>query len=487
VAAISESSDIRSFYSWPDEGIRNVGCRGTACFVASHGSTSSSSDSSTTSPRVYCFGKCYAAPATLHESARPRIEICSRTSVILDRVAAGGAHTLDEYERRDGLAGLRRALSTGAEQVITEVEKSELRGRGGAAFPTGRKWRTAANQASPEKYVVANLDEGDPGAYIDRFLAEDDPFCLLEGMAIAAIAIGAHRGWIYARCEYPAAIARLQDAIEQARNSGLLGPAMLGSDFAFDVELTVGHGSYVCGEETALLSSIEGKRPVARVRPPYTAEHGLWNAPTIVNNVETLANVPWIMRHGATSFARLGIPGSRGTKCLSLNSLFRRPGLYEVDFGTPLDEIVTSVGGGLATGTLSGLWIGGPLAGVIPPTLLDSHLGFNELRAIGASVGHGGVIAFDEHTSIRDLVHHVFEFGAFESCGQCTPCRLGTSRIARLLANAPATASRPSQSEFDDIVDALKHASLCGLGTGLAEFAESITRYYGGELRKCFA
>jgi NADH:ubiquinone oxidoreductase subunit F (NADH-binding) len=306
-------------------------------------------------------------------------------------------------------------------------------------------------------------------------------------MAIAAIAIGAHRGWIYARCEYPAAIARLQDAIEQARNSGLLGPAMLGSDFAFDVELTVGHGSYVCGEETSLLSSIEGTRPVARVRPPYTAEHGLWNAPTIVNNVETLANVPWIMRHGATRFASLGIPGSRGTKCLSLNSLFRRPGLYEVDFGTPLDEIVTSVGGGLATSTLSGLWIGGPLAGVIPPTLLDTHLGFNELRAIGASVGHGGVIAFDEHTSIRDLVHHVFEFGAFESCGQCTPCRLGTSRIARVLGNAPATASRPSQSEFDDIVDALKHASLCGLGTGLAEFAESITRYYGGELRKCFA
>lgn len=480
--------DARSFYSLADGELGHVKCRGTACFVARHLALDRWRDAQQQSPPVYCLGKCYAAPATAEDEARPRVEVHSRQAIVLERIADGGAHSFDLYERRNGLCGLRKALAVGPAQTLDEAETSELRGRGGAAFPTARKWRTAATQPATEKHVVANLDEGDPGAYLDRIIAEEDPFALIEGMAIAAFAVGAGRGWIYARCEYPAAIARLRQALDDARAAGMLGQHVLGSQFAFDIELIVGGGSYVCGEETSLLASIEGWRPVVRARPPFTAECGLWHAPTVVNNVETLANVPWILRHGATKYAALGIPGSRGTKVLSLNSLFQRPGLYEVDFGTTLREIVDNFGGGLAHGPLKGLWIGGPLAGVIPPSLLDTPLGFMELRAIGASVGHGGVIAFDEQTSMRELVHHVFEFGSYESCGVCTPCRLGTGRVAELFAPHEAGHHDADQSrqEYDEIIAALKHASLCGLGTGLAEFAESILRYYGEELRACF-
>jgi formate dehydrogenase iron-sulfur subunit len=280
----------------------------------------------------------------------------------------------------------------------------------------------------------------------------------------------------------------LRGALAAARSAGLLGDRVLGTSFSFDVELIVGRGSYECGEETALLNSIEGARPVARVRPPYVAQHGLWGKPTVLNNVETLASVPWIVRHGGKRYAEMGIPGSRGTKVLSLNSLFRRPGLYEVEFGTTLREIVDDLGGGLRSGAIAGLMIGGPLAAVVPPTLFDTRLGFGELRAIGASVGHGGVIAFDEHTSIPELVQHVFSFGAYESCGKCTPCRLGAARVEQIFEQVGnvGVATNREQREWTEIVAALKLASLCGLGTGLAEFAESILRYYPAEVAQCF-
>ena len=337
---------------------------------------------------------------------------------------------------------------------------------------------------------MANVDEGDPGAYIDRFIAEDDPYCLLEGMAIAAFAIGAARGWIYVRCEYPDAIRSLRHALDDARAGGLLGKQILGTDFTFDVELVVGRGSYECGEETALLNSIEGVRPMARVRPPYVAERGLYGMPTIVNNAETLANIPWIIRNGASQYASLGIPGSRGTKVVSLNSLFRRPGLYEIDFGISLREIVEDIGGGLRSGTLKGLMIGGPLAGVVPPTMLDTRFGFSELRAIGASVGHGGIIAFDEHTSIPELIRHVFLVRRLRILRQMHALPAWSGENRRHLHADRERQSRhrhAQQAEWQEIVTALKLASLCGLGTGLAEFAESMLRYYSEELRRCFA
>ena len=483
-----ETPDVKSFYSLANVDLDQAHCQGTACFVARHLNDERWRAAERQSPRVYCLGKCYAAPANGADTVRPIMEIHCRSPVVLERIAAGGAHTLFEYRQCGGLAGIERAISLGPAETLAEIEASELRGRG-AGFPTGMKWSAVRERTSGEKYVVANVDEGDPGAYIDRFIAEDDPYCLLEGMAIAAYCVGASRGWIYVRCEYPEAIGSLKRAIDDARTGGLLGPRILDSDFSFDIELVIGRGSYECGEETAPLNSIEGQRPVARVRPPYVAERGLWGKPTVVNNAETLANVPWIMEHGAARYTSLGISGSRGTKVVSINSLFRRPGLYEVEFGTPVRKLVEEIGGGLTSGTLRGLMIGGPLAGVIPPHLLETPLGFDELRAIGASVGHGGVIAFDDHTSIAELVRHVFSFGAYESCGKCTPCRLGATRIeeifTRIGASNPATKSE--RIEWREIVIALKLASLCGLGTGLAEFAESILRYYGEELQPCLA
>ena len=432
--------DVESFYSLAGTNSSATRCCGTACFVARHRDPDGWRDAYSQTPRLHCLGKCYAAPATATDDSRPIIEVRSSKSIVLERIARGGARTLDEYRQGGGLRGIDLALALEPEKIIDELELSQLRGRGGAGYLTGTKWRITAAQASSEKYVVANLDEGDPGAYIDRFIAEDDPFCLIEGMVIAARAVGATKGWIYVRGEYPDAVFSLKCAIAGARAGELLGPRVLGTDFPFDVEMIVGRGSYACGEETALLNSIEGRRPVVRARPPYVAERGLWEMPTVVNNAETLANIPWILRNGGRAYAALGIPGSRGTKVVSLNSLFRRPGLYEIEFGTPLREIVDEIGGGLQSGTLRGLMIGGPLAGVVPPDRLDTRFGFEELAAIGASVGHGGIIAFDEHTTIAELVHHVFRFGAYESCGNCTPCRLGRSAYRGNLPSHPSGA-----------------------------------------------
>ena len=364
------------------------------------------------------------------------------------------------------------------DELMREVEIAGLRGRGGAGFPTGRKLRAIASQPTGPKYVVMNADEGDPGAYIDRVLLEDDPFAVLEGLAIVAHAVGALRGFVYLRAEYPDALRRVGDAIAEAKAGGFLG--------VLDVDIVVGEGSYVCGEETALLNSIEGRRPFVRSRPPYPSERGLFGKPTLVQNVETLANVPWIVQHGGRAYAALGFSRSRGNKLLSLNSLFARPGLYEVELGTPLREIVEDLGGGPASGTFEGLIIGGPLAGVLPPSHFDVPLGFEELRELGASVGHGGVIAFDERTSIVELVHHVFSFGAYESCGRCTPCRLGARHIERMTSRANDAVPWDIET-FEELVSSLHRTSLCGHGTGLAEFAQSVLRYYREELLACFA
>ncbi|XBH11741.1 NADH-ubiquinone oxidoreductase-F iron-sulfur binding region domain-containing protein [Edaphobacter paludis] len=369
------------------------------------------------------------------------------------------------------------------------MELSGLRGRGGAGFPTGKKWRAVAAQCAPVKYVVANADEGDPGAYIDRYLIEDIPHRLIEAMAIAGYVVGSAKGYIYLRKEYPQACAVMKQTLVEAHREGVLGDRILRKDFTFDIELVVGRGSYVCGEETALLNSIEGCRPEARLRPPYPSEDGLFHKPTLINNVETLANVPWIVRHGGDAFRNLGFSNSQGTKVLSLNSLFRSPGLYEVEFGTSVRQIVENLGGGLRTGKpIKGVIIGGPLAGIIPPHLFDTPLGFEELASIGASVGHGGVLAFDQHTSIAELVHHVFDFAAFESCGKCTPCRLGSREIEQMFRRVVETGQTSAREKLGllEITSALEMTSLCGFGTGLAEFAKSVLRYYAEELESCF-
>lgn len=308
-------------------------------------------------------------------------------------------------------------------------------------------------------------------------------------MTIAGYSVGSAKGYIYLRKEYPQACAIMKQALAEARNEGVLGERILGKDFSFNIDLVIGRGSYVCGEETALLNSIEGRRPEVRLRPPYPAEDGLLHKPTLINNVETLANVPWIVRHGGDAFRKMGFSNSHGTKVLSLNSLFCSPGLYEIEFGISVREIVEKLGGGLADGrSIKGLLIGGPLAGIIPPHLFETPLGFEELACIGAAVGHGGVIAFDGHTSIAELVHHVFGFGAFESCGKCTPCRLGSREIEQMFRRIEETGngSTHEREGLSDITSALEMTSLCGLGSGLAEFATSVLRYYAEELESCF-
>ncbi len=405
---------------------------------------------------------------------------------MLGRVVTDGAATFDAYRADGGYGALERALGMAPGEVVAAVEASGLRGRGGAGFPTGRKWRGLLDQSAETKYVVCNADEGDPGAYIDRILLEQDPHRVLEGLAIAAVAVGAARGIVYVRKEYPEARAAIELAVREARAASVFGDSRAGAKPAFDVEIVGGEGSYVCGEETALLNALEGRRPEVRARPPYPAERGLFGQPTVVNNVETLANVPWILRHGSDAFAAMGTVGSRGTKVVSLNSLFRRPGLYEVEFGVPVGEIVERLGGGLADGDLRGVFLGGPLAGVLPPRLFGTAFDFEALRDVGCEVGHGGVVAFDAHTSVAELVHHVFRFGAYESCGKCTPCRVGAARIEQLVADSLSGAPEPDAGRhWREIVAALGATSLCGHGTGMAAFAESVTAHFAEELDRC--
>jgi len=482
------SEDVESFYHLADGGYAGKACQGTACFAARHLNPARWAEAMRNNPRVYCLGECFASPAKGQTHPRPPVKVCSPHGIVLGRIANGGARTLAAYQGQGGYSALARALTLPSEQVLAAVEKSGLRGRGGAGFPTGRKWRSVAQQPLGLKYVVANADEGDAGAYIDRYLMEDDPHSLIEGMILAAYAVGASKGYIYVRTEYPQAGSSLRAALAEAYAAGWLGARVAGTNFSFDLEFSVGHGSYVCGEETSLLRSIEGKRPEVMARPPYPTERGLFDRPTLLNNVETLVNVPWIVAHGGEAYAALGFSKSRGTKALSLNSLFVRPGLYEVEFGVTVRHIIEELGGGLRDGgKLKGILIGGPIIGIVPAHLIDTRLGFEEMAAIGAGVGHGGIVAFDEHTSIPDLMEHVFSFGSYESCGKCTPCRSGSGRVEEIFASAIAgRATRADLQECRELVVALKLASLCGHGTGLARFAESILNYYPAEIEPCF-
>jgi NADH:ubiquinone oxidoreductase subunit F (NADH-binding) len=481
-------AEIESSYRLVDVDLDERCCQGLACFAARDRDPECWREAVSTEPRVFCLGKCYLAPASARDQGHPHVEVVAPEAIVLERVASGGASTLDAYRDRGGSAALERALATPPAAIISEIEASRLRGRGGAGFPAGRKWRSVQGELVSPKYVVCNADEGDPGAYIDRFIMEDDPYCLLEAMAIAGYAVGAHQGVVYLRKEYPDAENALRHAVAAARQAGVLGPDVLGRGFAFDIEIVVGKGSYVCGEETALLNALEGRRPEVRARPPYPTSRGLWDRPTLVHNVETLANVPWILRHGGEAYAALGRGDSRGTKVVSLNSLFARPGLYEVELGTPLRRIVDELGGGLRSARLSGVIVGGPLAGIVPPHLLDVPVTFEDLHSIGAALGHGGVVAFDETTSMAELVHHVFAFGAYESCGKCTPCRVGSGEVAELFAEA-STDSRGAAAQrgaYERIIAALEATSLCGHGAGLAELANAVARHYPEELDACF-
>jgi NADH-quinone oxidoreductase subunit F/NAD(P)H dehydrogenase (quinone)/NADP-reducing hydrogenase subunit HndC len=385
---------------------------------------------------------------------------------------------------RDGYQGLARALfDLAPADIVEEMRASGLRGRGGAGFPTGLKWKFAAASTGDVKYVLCNADEGDPGAFMDRSILESDPHAVLEGMLIAAVAIGSRHGYIYCRSEYPLAIQRLTVAIAQARELGLLGANILGSDFSFDLEIYQGAGAFVCGEETALMRSIEGKRGMPVPRPPFPAQSGLWGKPTILNNVETFANVGRIIRLGGAHYAGVGTEGSKGTKVFALSGDVNNIGLVEVDMGTPLSVLVNDIGGGVpGKRTCKAVQLGGPSGGSIPAHLLDTPVDYEAITQAGAIMGSGGVIVMNDRTCMVDMARFFMDFIQDESCGKCSPCREGTKRQLEILQRICAGRGEPGDLRtLEDLAAVIADASLCGLGQTASNPILSALRHFRDE------
>lgn len=391
---------------------------------------------------------------------------------------------IEEYIASCGYEGLGKVLgSFTPEQVIETVSQAGIRGRGGAGFPTGTKWKFAASAKGEMKYVICNADEGDPGAFMDRSVLEGDPHSVLEGMTIAGYAIGAQEGYIYVRAEYPLAIKRLKIAIEQARKKGFLGEKIMDSSFNFDIKIREGAGAFVCGEETALMASIEGKRGMPRSKPPFPAVSGLWGKPTIINNVETLANIPWIVSQGAEAFNRFGTEKSKGTKVFSLTGRVARCGLAEVPMGFTLREMIFGIGGGIEGGKeFKAVQIGGPSGGCIPASLLDTSIDYESLTALGAIMGSGGTVVMDETSCMVDVARFFLSFTQSESCGKCSPCRLGTKEMLEIL-----TGITEGRGELEDlerlerIANIVRNTSLCALGGTAPNPVLTTLRYFRDE------
>lgn len=367
--------------------------------------------------------------------------------------------------------------------VIDQITRSGLRGRGGAGFPTGLKWSTVAKSPGAKKYIICNADEGDPGAFMDRSVLESDPHAILEGMAIAAYAVGADQGFIYVRAEYPLAISRLQTAIRQAKSAGLLGSGVFDSPFNFNIDIRIGAGAFVCGEETALMMSVEGKRGTPRPRPPFPAESGLWGYPTLINNVETFANVPPILRRGAEWFAGIGTEKSKGTKVFALAGKIKNTGLIEVAMGTPLRTIVEEMGGGAPDGgKIKAVQTGGPSGGCIPAAHLDTPVEYDSLVKLGSIMGSGGMIVMDESTQMVDVARFFMEFCMDESCGKCVPCRAGTVQMHHLLQKIIARrATARDLAKLEELCDMVRNTSLCGLGQTAPNPILSTLRFFRDE------
>ncbi len=392
--------------------------------------------------------------------------------------------SLEEYIGADGYEGLAKVLLTMTpEQVVEEMKKTGLRGRGGGGFPTGMKWGFCQKSPGPKKYIICNADEGDPGAFMDRSLLEGDPHAILEGMIIGAYAIGADEGYIYCRAEYPLAIKRLKQAIAQAEEAGLLGENILGTDFNCTIHIKEGAGAFVCGEETALMASIEGKRGMPRPRPPFPAVKGLWEKPSNINNVETFANVPYIFRVGAEEYAKLGTEKSKGTKVFALTGKINNTGLAEVPMGITMREIIFDIGGGIIGGKkFKAVQIGGPSGGCIPEQLLDTPVDYDSLIAAGAMMGSGGLVVMDEETCMVDVAKFFLNFTQSESCGKCTPCREGTKRMLEMLEKITDGKGEDGDIEkLEKLASSIKAGALCALGQTVPNPILSTLRYFRDE------
>ncbi len=372
----------------------------------------------------------------------------------------------EDYRAHGGCKGLERALSLGPEKTIEEVVQSGLRGRGGAGFPTGIKWRTVAQTLAPQKYIVCNADEGDSGTFADRMIMEGDPFVLIEGMTVAGLAVGASKGYVYIRSEYPHAIAAMKAAISAARRAGLLGHRVAGSEFPFDMDVRSGAGAYVCGEETSLLESLEGNRGEVRAKPPLPAHKGLFGRPTVINNVLSFASVPIILDKGATFYRDFGMGRSRGTMPIQLAGNVKHGGLFETAFGVTLGELVDDIGGGTASGRpVRAVQVGGPLGAYFPRALFDTPFDYEAFAARDGLIGHGGVVVFDDTVNMARQARFAMEFCAIESCGKCTPCRIGSTRGVELVDKIMANQDRAANiTVLEDLCNTMKFGSLCALG-----------------------
>ena len=392
--------------------------------------------------------------------------------------------SLEDYIAQGGYRALRRVLSdmTSAE-VRDEISASGLRGRGGAGYPTGLKWTTVAKASGEKKYVICNADEGDPGAFMDRSVLESDPYRVLEGMAIAAFAVHANEGYIYCRAEYPLAVARLRTAIRLAQRAGYLGDSIMDTSFSFNIEIRLGAGAFVCGEETALIASVEGRRGTPRPRPPYPATEGLWGCPTLINNVESLASVPTILRDGPESYARIGIGKSKGTKVFALAGRVVNTGLVEVPMGMTLREIIYDIGGGIIGGrAFKAVQTGGPSGGCIPAEHLDTRVSYESLIELGSFMGSGGMIVMDDTSCMVDVAKYFMDFCREESCGKCTPCRVGTTQMYMLLDQITrGQASQDDLAQLERLAGIVQRMSLCGLGQGAPNPIFSTLRYFRDE------
>jgi bidirectional [NiFe] hydrogenase diaphorase subunit len=424
------------------------------------------------------------SPASRLEVSTESPFFSRQKKIVLENFGKIDPNRIQEYIAAGGYAALAKVLTEMAPtEVIDQVSHSGLRGRGGAGYPTGLKWSTVAKTRSTSKYVICNADEGDPGAFMDRSVLESDPHRVLEGMAIAAYAVGANRGYIYIRAEYPLAISRLRIAIKQAEELGLLGGKILHTPFGFHIDLRVGAGAYVCGEETALIASIEGKRGQPRPRPPYPAERGLWDCPTLINNVETFANVAPIIRNGGDWYASISTAKSKGTKVFSLAGHINRTGVIEVPMGISLREIIYDIGGGIPNGRrLKAVQTGGPTGGCVPEEHLDVPVDYDSLITLGSAMGSGGMIVMDETTCMVDVARFFMGFCMAESCGKCVPCRVGTAQMYDLLHKiTEGTATMDDLALLEELCNVVKHTSLCGLGQSAPNPVNSTLRYFRDE------